>query len=107
VLLWSAVVIAVASVGKFAGAYVGGRLARLPRAESFALGAGLNARGALEIVIVTVGLSLGILNTRSYTIVLIMAIATSMAAPPLLRAVTSALARQRRRSRSGSSARRR
>ncbi len=88
VLLWSAVVIAVASLSKFAGAYVGGRLARLPRAESFALGAGLNARGALEIVIATVGLSLGILNTRSYTIVVIMAIATSMAAPPLLRAVT-------------------
>ena len=88
VLLWSVVVIAVASAGKFAGAYIGGRLARLAAAEAFALGAGLNARGALEIVIATVGLSLGILNTRSYTVVVIMAIATSMAAPPLLRAVT-------------------
>ena len=42
-----------------------GRVDRLPRAEAFALGAGLNARGALEIVIATVGLSLGVLNTRS------------------------------------------
>ena len=89
VLFWSVVVVVVASIGKFAGAYVGGRLARLGRGEAFALGAGLNARGALEIVIATVGLSLGVLNTRSYTVVVIMAIATSMAAPPLLRAITS------------------
>lgn len=88
VLLWSVVVVLVASAGKFIGAYLGGRLARLASAEAFALGAGLNARGALEIIIATVGLSLGILNTRSYTVVVIMAIATSMAAPPLLRAVT-------------------
>ncbi|MDP9397551.1 MAG: hypothetical protein M3P96_06865 [Actinomycetota bacterium] len=52
-----------------------------------ALGLGLNARGALEIVIATVGLSLGVLNQASYTIIVLMAMATSMAAPPLLRAV--------------------
>ena len=88
VIFWSAFVVLVASAGKFAGAYIGGRVARLARAEAFALGAGLNARGALEIVVATVGLSLGVLNTRSYTVVVVMAIATSMAAPPLLRAVT-------------------
>ena len=44
-----------------------------------ALGVGLNARGALEIVIATVGLSLGVLNDRSYTVIVLMAMATSMA----------------------------
>ncbi|SDQ77762.1 cation:proton antiporter [Quadrisphaera sp. DSM 44207] len=87
VVLWALVVVLVASAGKFLGAYAGGRIAGLGRAECFALGAGLNARGALEIVIATVGLSLGILTASSYTAVVIMAIATSMAAPPLLRAV--------------------
>ncbi len=87
VLVWAAIVLVVASAGKFAGAYVGARLARLPRREGLALGVGLNARGALEIVIATVGLSLGVLNNRMYTIVVLMAILTSMAAPPLLRAV--------------------
>jgi Kef-type K+ transport system membrane component KefB/nucleotide-binding universal stress UspA family protein len=87
VLLWSAIVIAVASLAKLLGAYAGGRLARLPRQEALALGVGLNARGALEIVIATVGLSLGVLNTRSYTVVVLMAIVTSMAAPPLLRMI--------------------
>jgi len=84
VLLWSAIVIAVASIAKLLRAYAGGRLARLPNQEVLALGIGLNARGALEIVIATVGLSLGVLNTRSYTVVVLMAIVTSMAAPPLL-----------------------
>jgi K+:H+ antiporter len=87
VLLWSVIVIAVASIAKLLGAYVGGRLARLPNQEALALGVGLNARGALEIVIATVGLSLGVLNTRSYTVVVLMAIVTSMAAPPLLRMI--------------------
>ncbi len=62
-------------------------MAGLGNAESFALGAGLNARGALEIIIATVGLSLGVLSSSSYTAVVIMAIVTSMTAPPLLRAV--------------------
>jgi len=87
VLLWAAIVLVVASAGKFGGAYVGARLARLPRGEGLALGVGLNARGALEIVIATVGLSLGVLNDRMYTVVVLMAILTSMAAPPLLRLV--------------------
>ena len=87
VLLWSVIVIAVASIAKLLGAYAGARLARLPNQEALALGVGLNARGALEIVIATVGLSLGVLNTRSYTVVVLMAIVTSMAAPPLLRMI--------------------
>ena len=55
--------------------------------ESSALSIGLNARGALEIVIATIGLSLGVLNDESYTAVVVMAIATSVVAPPLLRLV--------------------
>jgi Kef-type K+ transport system membrane component KefB/nucleotide-binding universal stress UspA family protein len=90
VLLFTAVVIAVASLGKLAGGYLGARLAGLPRQEGFALGVGLNARGALEIVVATVGLGLGVLNTRMYTVVVIMALATSMLAPPLLRKIASA-----------------
>ena len=66
---------------------IGARLARLSSRESTALSIGLNARGALEIVIATIGLSLGVLNEESYTAVVVMAIATSVLAPPLLRLV--------------------
>jgi Kef-type K+ transport system membrane component KefB len=85
VIFWAIVVILVATAGKFLGAFIGGKLAALANRESLALGIGLNARGALEIVIATVGLSLGILNDRAYTVVVLMAIVTSMAAPPMLR----------------------
>jgi Kef-type K+ transport system membrane component KefB/nucleotide-binding universal stress UspA family protein len=86
-VLWTIAIVLVASLGKFAGAFIGGRLAGFHNKEALALGVGLNARGALEIVIATVGLTLGVLNTRSYTAVVVMAILTSVAAPPMLRAV--------------------
>ncbi len=85
VAIWGVVVLAAASLSKFSGAYLGGWSARLPVRERLALGAGLNARGAVEIVVATVGLSLGVLNGNSYTVIVLMAIATSMAAPPILR----------------------
>jgi Kef-type K+ transport system membrane component KefB len=89
VLLWTVVVVLAATLTKLAGGYLGARLARLPRQEGLALGAGLNARGAVEIVLATVALGLGVFNVRMYTIVVIMAIATSIAAPPMLRAVAA------------------
>ncbi len=84
---WGVVVVAAATATKFVGAWLGGRLAGLPRREALALGAGLNARGAVQIAVAAVGLSLGVLNAHSYSVVVLMAIATSMMSPPLLRAV--------------------
>ena len=87
VLGWGAVVLVVASASKAGGAYLGARLAALPWREGLALGIGLNARGAVEIVVATVGLSLGVLNPASYALVVLLAVVTSMMAPPLLRLV--------------------
>ncbi|WP_232343978.1 cation:proton antiporter [Actinoplanes awajinensis] len=85
VLLAGLVVLTVAVAGKFAGAFIGGLTSRLTKWESLALGAGMNARGVVEIVIAMVGLRLGVLNTETYTIVVMVAIATSLMAPPILR----------------------
>ncbi len=85
VALWAVIVFAIASISKFAGSMLGAKIAGLSGREGVALGTALNARGALEIVIATVGLSLGVLNEESYTIIVIMAIATSMLAAPVLR----------------------
>ncbi|MGI8758799.1 MAG: cation:proton antiporter [Acidimicrobiales bacterium] len=87
VLGWAVVVIATATITKFVGAYLGAALAGLPRREGALLGIGLNPRGTLEIVIATVGLSLEVFNSATYSVILLMAILNSMAAPPLLRAV--------------------
>src|SRR5690625_5364997 len=48
-------------------------------------GAGLNARGAMEIIIATIGLRLGILSQDMFSIIVVMAIATSLMAPFALR----------------------
>ncbi len=86
-LLWAGVVLAVAVVTKLAGAFAGARLAGLAGREGLALAVGLNARGAVEVVIATVGLTIGVLNAASYTAVVLMAIITSVMAPPLLRLI--------------------
>ncbi|MFC4529904.1 cation:proton antiporter [Sphaerisporangium dianthi] len=85
VLLVGLAVLALAIIGKFVGAYAGARLSRLNRWEALALGAGLNARGVIEVVVAMVGLRLGILSVEVYTIVVLVAIVTSLMAPPILR----------------------
>jgi Kef-type K+ transport system membrane component KefB len=79
------IVLVVAVVGKFAGAYVGARGARLDHWSAVALGSGLNARGMIEVVIAIVGLQLGVLTAPMYTILVVVAIITSVMAPPMLR----------------------
>ncbi|MGV4981628.1 cation:proton antiporter [Streptomyces sp. NRAIS4] len=75
----------VATVGKFAGALLGARLAGLDRRAALVLGAGMNARGVIQIIVAGIGLRLGVLNTASYTVVVLIAICTSLMAPPVLR----------------------
>ncbi len=85
VLLTGLVVLALAIAGKFVGVYAGARLSRLNKWEALALGAGLNARGVIEVVVAMVGLRLGILSVEVYTIIILVAIITSLIAPPVLR----------------------
>jgi Kef-type K+ transport system membrane component KefB len=74
-----------AVVGKFAGAYLGARASALSHWEGLALGAGLNARGVIQVIVATVGLRLGVLSTATYTVIVLVAIVTSLMAPPTLR----------------------
>jgi Kef-type K+ transport system membrane component KefB len=85
VLLAGLAVLALAVAGKFIGAYAGARLSGLNKWEGLALGAGLNSRGVIEVVVAMVGLRLGILSVEVYTIVILVAIVTSLMAPPILR----------------------
>ncbi|MFJ7219496.1 cation:proton antiporter [Amycolatopsis sp. NPDC098790] len=85
VALSAVAVLLIAILGKFGGAYLGARLRKLGRAEGLALGAGMNSRGVVEVIIALTGLRLGVLNTATYTIIVLVAIFTSLMAPPLLR----------------------
>ena len=84
-LIIGLLVLAVACFGKFTGAYLGSRLGGLSHWEGLAMGSGMNARGAMEIIVATIGLSLGVLNQPMYSIIVMVAIVTSLMAPPLLR----------------------
>ena len=88
VALAAIAVLLVAIGGKFAGAYAGARACRLGHWTGLAVGAGLNARGVIEVIVAMVGLRLGILTTASFTVIVLVAIVTSLMAPPLLRYAT-------------------
>ncbi|HZT69689.1 MAG TPA: cation:proton antiporter [Terriglobia bacterium] len=84
---WGLVVaiLAAAFVGKIFGGYLGGRLAKLTKEESWALGIGLNGRGIMELVIANIALSNGFIGDRLFTILVLMAVVTTFVTPFLLR----------------------
>jgi nucleotide-binding universal stress UspA family protein len=77
--------VAIASVGKFAGAFVGGEIGGMTRWESLALACGMNARGSTEVIVASIGLSMGVLTQSLFTMIVTMAVLTTMAMPPMLR----------------------
>ncbi len=87
VLRWTILIVAVAIVAKFVGSYAGARWAGRSRRAGLALGAGLNARGTLEIVIGTVGMGLGVFNEASFTAIVLVPLVTSIFASVALRVV--------------------
>jgi len=78
-------VVAVASFGKFTGAFIGAEIGGLTRREALALGCGMNARGSTEVIIASIGLSMGALSQHLYTVIVAMALITTLAMPPMLR----------------------
>jgi Kef-type K+ transport system membrane component KefB/nucleotide-binding universal stress UspA family protein len=77
--------VAIASVGKFGGALSGGLVSGLSLRESLALGCAMNARGSTEVIVATIGLGMGALTQNLYTMIVTMAVITTMAMPPMLR----------------------
>jgi len=77
-------VLGVACAGKLVGCTLGGMAGGLRWREAFAVATGMNARGGMEIVVALLGLSLGILTSQMFTVIALVAIATSMITPPLL-----------------------
>ena len=77
--------IGIASIGKLGGCYVGSRLARMNHPEALAVGFAMNARGSTEVILATIGLTMGLLNQTLFTIIVLMAVVTTLAMPPLLR----------------------
>lgn len=75
---------AVATVGKLGGTAAAARFTGMPWVESLKLGALMNTRGLVELIALNIGYDLGILSARIFTMLVIMAVLTTMITGPLL-----------------------
>ncbi|HEY0707180.1 MAG TPA: cation:proton antiporter [Polyangia bacterium] len=80
-----AIVLGIACLGKLVGCTVGSIWGGLRFWEGLSIAVAMNARGAMELVVATIGLSLGILNQQMFSIIVVVAIVTSFMAPIGLR----------------------
>ena len=82
---WCAVTIALATVGKFAGAYLAAARSDLSRTQTTILAFMMNTRGLMELVVINVGLDLGVISQQMFTILVLMALVSTVITTPVLR----------------------
>ena len=83
--LLTLIIIVIAFAGKIIGSGLGTRLGGFTWRESFAAGFGMNARGAMEIILGIVALENGLINEKVFVSLVIMALVTSMSSGPLMK----------------------
>jgi Kef-type K+ transport system membrane component KefB len=79
------IVLVLAYVGKVVGASIGARLGGMSKNHSLAVGFGMNARGAMEIILGTLALNAGLISKPIFVALVIMALVTSLTSGPLMR----------------------
>jgi Kef-type K+ transport system membrane component KefB len=79
-----AAIIAVATAGKFGGVTLAARATGSTPRDSAALGILMNTRGLVELIVLNIGLDLGVITPRLFTMLVIMALATTMMTSPIL-----------------------
>jgi Kef-type K+ transport system membrane component KefB len=87
-------ILVVSFAGKIFGGFIGGKLAGMRNDESWALGIGLNGRGVMELVSANVALSNGFITQDLFTILVLMAVVTTLATPFLLKHAYSRMSLQ-------------
>jgi Kef-type K+ transport system membrane component KefB len=78
------IIIAVAVLGKIGGAFAGARMMGFDSKNALSLGILLNTRGLVELVVLNVGLDLGILTPALFSMMVVMALVTTLMTSPLL-----------------------
>jgi len=77
-------VLGAAIFGKIVGGAVGARISGWTWSGSLAVGSLMNARGLMELIVMKVGLDIGVIGQQLFTMLLVMAIVTTLMASPLL-----------------------
>lgn len=83
-VLYCLVIIGVACAGKFGGTALAALYTGLPWRDASALGVLMNTRGLMELIVLHVGLDLGVISPRTFAMLVIMAIVTTLLTSPLL-----------------------
>jgi Kef-type K+ transport system membrane component KefB len=90
-------IIVVATVGKFGGTFIAARLTGVDRRHAAGLGVLMNTRGLMELIVLNIGLDLGVISPALFTMMVIMALATTMGTTPVLERLVPWLVRYDRR----------
>jgi Kef-type K+ transport system membrane component KefB len=85
------IIVAVASVGKIGGCFLAAWSQGVPRREAWGLGILMNTRGLMELIVLNVGLDLKVLSPHLFSLLVLMAVITTVATTPLLRPLARSL----------------
>jgi Kef-type K+ transport system membrane component KefB len=77
-------VFAIATVGKLGPGYLGARAGGLGKKDSATVAALVNTRGLTELIALNIGLSSGLLSTQLFSVLVVMAVLTTLMTSPLL-----------------------
>jgi Kef-type K+ transport system membrane component KefB len=77
-------IVLIATVGKFGGTYAAARLVGIDRRHAAGLGALMNTRGLMELIVLNIGLEMKILSPTLFAMMVIMALVTTLTAGPAL-----------------------
>jgi Kef-type K+ transport system membrane component KefB len=83
-----ALIVAVASIGKFGGTVVAARITGLDWRDSSALGVLMNTRGLMELIVLNIGLEMNVISPTLFAMLVIMALVTTFATTPILHLIT-------------------
>ncbi|MFJ2538800.1 cation:proton antiporter [Pseudomonas sp. NPDC087614] len=81
---WLAIFILGSFIGKIGGSYLGGRLSGLKPSTSLEVGVLMNTKGLVELVVLSIGLQLGILSVTTYSVLLVLALFSTVMTTPML-----------------------
>jgi Kef-type K+ transport system membrane component KefB len=82
--LWTGIVLVGAVAGKMGGAVLAARWNRQSWRDAFALGALLNTRGLVELVVLNIAYNVGVFSPTLFTMLVVMALVTTMCTTPIL-----------------------
>jgi Kef-type K+ transport system membrane component KefB len=82
---WLALVLAAAALGKILPVYAAARLTGFDHSHSWIVGTLMNTRGLMELIVLNIGLDLGFIPPKVFTMLVIMAIVTTVMTGPLLK----------------------